>query len=719
MDTDQIQFESIGGLDLHPPRKIKIKVVGKNVAYLGAAYAEGQTPVSWMAMAITGGGENYELSIAFGNTVMRPGVHQASFTVGTADAEGKILKTKVVTVKVLIKARLELQSERLTEQRTYGADDGTHQLAIGVTADPQTQWQVSTAESWISLVTSQGQGDGTIKAVVNYADKEPGNYAAFLTVVDKSRPENKATLYYKLELATPQLTLNYTPVLLGGDDGITDNNLPLTFSVNTANKKYPYTLKLQTNDGSNWLQADKPNGLAGTEPQTVLLSSKPAAALSGEYSGKALVEVEVGKLRLSKEIPVQMQREFNRISLSSNGIHLSSAPDQQLLSRKIYVFNSRQQTDIPWQAKSDQSWLKVTATGTTADALTITAIPDGLARNQTHFANVTVSSPDPTVQNTEQIRVGFTPLSQVPGGQRIVLDAQEVTTTIHTAFSPVEPVLYVASQNKISFYDAYNGSLLGQYVTKLNTIDAITLSVDGLHLFIYDSSAKEINMLRTKDGQVLHRFKVHPASDYRVGLLHSRNNGESLLLGNNFHIFDTNTGLEMKLPRSGYAPVGKNLSAPYSPHRVSTGSVFYDVKVSTLNNYQVSTDFAYALPNAAISCQSYDGQFVYGLGGNPAVLTQHHWQLKKIVRQITLPAFGIALQCSVQGNIIAGLSNQQQGQPEILLYNAEGTLLQSFELPYLASLRRLNLSADGTQLMVLSYGAYDDGSVLRLFRLRH
>lgn len=721
MDTDQIQLESLGTFDLGSLRQINIQIKGKNVAYVGAAYSQNQTPVSWLNMTISGSGEKYQLYIEVGRYGMKPGSYTAAFTVGTADRQGNVLKTKVVTVKVLIKAPLKLQTDTLSEHRTYGANDGAHDVVFGLTADAQTQWQVSAGDPWVTVQQNQGQGGGSIRATVNYADKVPGTYQTSFTVTDKNRPENTVTLSYKLVLVAPVLKLQYTPVLLGGEDGLTENNLPLTISVNTADKQYPYSVTLQTNDGSPWLQADKLSGMVGQASQTVLLSSKPAPALAGEFSGKALVEVQVGTLLLRREVPVKMQREFNRITLSSNGVHLSSAPDQQLLSRPIQVFSSRNQTDIPWQAKSDQDWLQVTPTGTTGSALTVTALPAGLEPDRTYFATVTVSSDDPSVQNTEQIRVGFTPLSKVPVEQRIVIDRQPVDNDTHVAFSPVEPLLYVAYQNQISIYDAHDARLLGRYTVALNAINAIAVAVDGRQLFVYDKIAKEIAMLVPQTGEIQRRFKVNPASDYRVGLLHSRNNGESLLLGNNYHIFDTNTGLEMKLSDPYRAPVGRHLSASYSPYRVSSDSSYYDVRVSALNNYQVKNQWRFISNRAggevADSCQSYDGQYLYLLGINPAALARHNWRDTQTDWQLRHEPFGRSVQCSIRGQVIVGL-DQSDGQPDILVYSADGALLQQLELSYSADLSRIRVSADGAQLLALSYGSYDDGTVIRLYRLK-
>lgn len=720
MDTDHIELESLGTFDLGTPRQINIQILGKNVAYLGAAYDQNQIPASWLDIKISGGGEKYQLNLEVGRYGMKPGSYTAAFTVGTADAQGNVLKTKVVTVNVRIKAPLKLQTDTLTERKTYGVDEGRHELVFGLTADAQTQWQVSAADPWVTLLQPQGQGDGIIRATVNYADKLPGTYQTLLTVTDKNRPQNQVQLSYKFILAAPVMTLNYTAVLLGGEDGVTDNSLPLTFSVNTANKQYPYKVTLLTQDGSPWLQADKLSGMAGQVPQTITLRSKPAPALTGEFSGRALVEVQIDQVRLSGEVPVKMQREFNRISLSSNGVHLSSAPDQQLLSRQIHVFSSRNQTDIPWQATSDQAWLQVTATGNTGSALTLTARPEGLAPDRTHFATVTVSSSDASVQNTEQIRVGFTPLSKVPAQQKIVLNREYVINDTHVAFSPVEPLLYVAYQNQISIYDAHDARLLGQYTVALNSINAITVAVDGRQLFVYDKIAKEIAMLAPQSGEIQRRFKVHPSSDHRVGLLHLRNNGESLLLGNNYHIFDTNSGLEMKLSDPGRAPVGRHLSASYSPYRVSSGGSYYDVRVSALNNYQLKNQLHFISTHVgeeADSCQSYDGQYAYLLGINPAQLARHHWRDNTTNWRRTHEPFGRSLQCSVKGQVIVGVS-QIEGQPDVFVYNAEGTLLQQLELGYSASLNRIRLSADGAQLAALSYGTYDDGTVLRLYRLK-
>lgn len=73
---------------------------------------------------------------------------------------------------------------------------------------------------------------------------------------------------------------------------------------------------------------------------------------------------------------------------------------------------------MDWTASSDQAWLTVmNGSGMTPDSFQLTADPTSLPMEAISYANVTVSSTDPRVTNTEIVRVGLYRTASPPTAQ--------------------------------------------------------------------------------------------------------------------------------------------------------------------------------------------------------------------------------------------------------------------------------------------------------------
>src|SRR6187455_153910 len=77
-------------------------ITGSNVAIVGAAYANGQTQPSWLGINITGSGTTYSVVTSILSTALAPGQYTSTFSVGTADSSGAVLRSATFTVNYTV-----------------------------------------------------------------------------------------------------------------------------------------------------------------------------------------------------------------------------------------------------------------------------------------------------------------------------------------------------------------------------------------------------------------------------------------------------------------------------------------------------------------------------------------------------------------------------------------------------------------------------------------
>ncbi len=95
-------------------------MTGDGVAYVGAAYVKGQSQPGWIGINVPCSGRSCSVVLSIASTAIAPGQYTSTFTVGTADASGKVLQTKNVTVTSTVQARITLGGTAYASTFTYG-----------------------------------------------------------------------------------------------------------------------------------------------------------------------------------------------------------------------------------------------------------------------------------------------------------------------------------------------------------------------------------------------------------------------------------------------------------------------------------------------------------------------------------------------------------------------------------------------------------------------
>jgi len=177
---------------------------------------------------------------------------------------------------------------------------------------------------------------------------------------------------------------------------------------------HPFAITFETDSGGSCLTSNVTTGTVNAAGAVIQVSGDKTGRVGGTYTGRVKIAATIGDLVLTGEVPVTFNIEANRIVVGASGVGFSSSPAGSVLTRKVTVFSTIGRTDVPWQATSDQTWLTVTPSGMTGGAITLAAQPSGLSTDTTHFATVTVNSPDASVENQQTIRVGLYVNSAAP-----------------------------------------------------------------------------------------------------------------------------------------------------------------------------------------------------------------------------------------------------------------------------------------------------------------
>lgn len=691
---------------------INMTITGEGVTYAGAAYANGQTPVNWLQFDMSGSGKNYTLSVIVNPGLMATGQSTAAFTVGTSDAKGNVLSSKVVTVSADLWRGMQATITEKNELKRYGAVEDTLTFPVAFTADNRTNWQVSSNQTWLTLSQVSGQGDASFSASVDTTKLVAGNHQAEITVQDSQVSNHKLTFVYRLTLDTPMFDFTGEDGVLGGENGMEHNTISISFSPGTEQYSHPYRLSFETDNGIAWLTADESEGRVSGTGKTLQIRSIAPANMEGTFTGRAVLRVQVGQLEFTRTINIKLHKEHNRISLGSGAVALSSAPDKSLLSRDIPVLHSLDRTDLTWQARSDANWLSVTPSGAMGQSVTLQANPAGLAPDQTYYATVTVSADNPLSTNSEHIKVGFTILSTVPEQKVLTLPRTDSSyeDKIFRAVSPVQPVIVIGYGSNLAAYNIYTAEMLLDMTNSVAGVGGITYSFDGSKVFVFDNVDNEFVTLDAANGSTMATYPLGNIFSETLSLLHVKQNGKQMLYGMPGTVFDTETGAKIAIAENSQVPASKSLNAGYAPQQIiSAEGELFTAYYSALNGGQISSQYQYQLNPGQPGQACFDpyGRYIYMSFGAQYNFAGYNLQSANVDKILPGQAYPNAVVCSADGLIIGG-TNALYDQNDIFVYAADGRdlgMLNSAITPN--SQRRLvtrglSVSNDGSQLIAVT-----------------
>lgn len=689
-------------------REIAMSITGPKVAYVGAAYENGQTQPAWLGINLTGSGSSYKLVLRVLSTSLPAGQYTSTFAVGTADSDGKVLKKQNVTVTYTLTAGIAMTAAPLAAGFVFGDTRTSAPVSINVQA-ANRQWTLTSNAAWLQVPEGPQSGDAAVNGTIDVGNLAPGSYTATVSATSSADLADSTSIDIVITVTPAVFTVAPEAVLLGGTDGRSNTlQQAVNFSLSAGNGIHPYTVWLETDDGGSWLVADSTAGMVGSAGGTVTLTASRAGLTGGTRTGQLTISVDVNGTTLTEIRPVTFHTEASRIVTTASGVGLSRVPGRDVLTRRVKVLSNLGRTDVPWAATASESWLTVTPSGVTGEETVLTADPTGLAAGVTHFAEVTISSPDATVENPQSIRVGLH-----------VATAPPLTTTVDSdpaflAASPVEPL--VATNDglggSIELRDVYTGALVRTLQDAVGQAGGMVWSGDGRTLFVHDRANLRVVALSPATGAQSASYDdsgVESGDQGGLALAYLRPAGLPLLVTPGSRLFDLVTGAERTHP--DFRLASNAVSLAVSPDQSLVVADFGTVKRivrSALNGGTLLVDdgagFSTAQGKAGEACVAAAGDRIYSASGYPYEFPASSVATGAVVQQLPASNYPNSIQCVWNGLVVGGIDGYYAAT-DIWVYDgpsgaALAQLSSSVATGYRSLVDRgLAVSADGTRLV--------------------
>jgi Viral BACON domain len=673
---------------------------------------------SWMTINNFSGVGSGKLTLAINPSGLQVGTHQATIRLSDKDS---LLNAKTFVITVDVVAPISLSATDLSPTVFYGLDNAQVSVIEQLTASDITEWTIQSNQSWLQVANSSGIGSADLQILANMNGMAPGNYTAALVVVDKSNSRNTKTLNLSILVLPPQLTVYENTILLGDEDGLGSPVGELGFAVNSSNESSPYQISVETDESQNWLIVNSTNGLVSNLGTILAINADANNLHSGTYHATLHLKVQVGEIELNQSVSVIYNEEANRLVVSHQGVAFTASPNRSVLSRNLTIFSAIDRTDIPWNATSNQSWLSVTDGGMTGDQLQLIANPDGLSVG-THFAEVTIISPDNQVENQEKVRVGLTVLDEDPVDSFINFSTTKSLNDLVSnqilfgmVASPVEPLVFVNLENQISAYNLFTGDLERNFNIASSQARSLTISQDGRKLYVYDTGTFEVLEIDSETGEVLHRYKADdvgwmPENQYPEPA-YLRPNAKPILVSAGSNIYDLET--QELISDSVYHPGAPGISgAPFPNWLVTPWGDIYQYFYTALGSSSgaLKGDWImsglYAPHPQRQACTNTSHLFI--AGGATNIFTKYNLDNKNQEQSLMSESgYPNSIVCGWNGLVVGGI-NAYYGEKDIFVYDGNsGVKLMEFssstDTNYRSLFNRgLILSGDNQRLISVS-----------------
>ncbi len=458
-------------------------------------------------------------------------------------------------------------------------------------------WTINTASSWIVPDMTEGYSDGTFNVDIDPTGLSSGTHEGSITL-ESSFSGEVVTINVTLNIVLPTLTLSETDLEFND----TIDSLVFDIELNTGTNSYNWTAAITDGDGAA-LNFDNSGSVNGSTHSVYMNSFGPdgVSGLSeGRHSSTITYSVDVLGETVTQSIDAHLMTNIHRLHVSDNGIAFSQFPSSSILSKTVTIEDSYRLVDTPWTAESNQSWLTVTASGTTSDTLTLTANPDGLSTDTLHTAEITISSSNTAVETTEVIYVGLWVGSTNPAPhESVATSATEITA------DPIRPYVYAheTGASNITIYNIYQRTVVGTINGLGTNLGDMEVSSDGQTLFVVDNDAPAIVKVNLNDYSST-RFTINQSLP--TGFTLARNKGQSLLFTEHGLIYNTDTGEAVKDSENPGNTL--NFSTTSRPQAVDAslhGTVFCNMTVGVSPITVTCNHFAFSSYDNSIKLYSH------------------------------------------------------------------------------------------------------------------
>lgn len=678
------------------PQDQMLSIIGSDIPWSVAA------DQSWVILGTESGSGPADVSVGINPAGLEPGTYTSTISVTETDTNRTI---PVVLTFTVIEPTLSFDVESLGFAGINGAPIDIKTANLTMNNGQTIMWTATPSADWIVIGDTSETSPMTLNIGVDpsITPLASGSYTGVVSVTGTYDGITLSdTLNVSLDLTRAEFTVSPASVTLGGTYGLDFSNATLTTSLNTGANTYPWTAVL--NSSQNWLIADKVFG-ANANGEIITLDADRSDMVQGIFSGSIAITTQINGDTLSTSVPVTLNLSAHELVPSDVGIAFTSTPSNSALTATISVSDTYGFTDTPWSASSDQTWLTVTETGSTSDAITVTADPTGLSLDSTHYAVITLASSDVSIENSPTIRVALWKGSADPTA------ISSAVAYTHVQTDPIRPYAYVHNGgDSITVRNVYTGGVVNTWTSIGTTLGAMTVSDDGTYLYVVDTSNANVVIVDLDTGEVTNTIAV---GSNTALLTYARPAGHPILIAGDGQVYDGLTGdnhgaLSNTSGRTfGTSADGKNVCAlnmGYSPWSLSCHTLGYSSlgtgAVVSLSSRSLRGDGG----NGKDVALNADGSRVYVASGAPYSFTVLDGADLSYLESLTGAAYPNNVEIASNGTVV-GAANVWYGPYDLWVYDESGAEVSKQYLSgYAKSIRdrQVHISGDGRRIVVLT-----------------
>ncbi len=665
----------------------------------------------WIGITPGSGPGGGSVSVSVNPTGLDPNTYNGTVTFTAAG------NTATVNVSLSVAApAIQTSPDSLTFSGVNGATLASQSLNIGMNNGAALNWTATTplADTWLVLNRTTGTASDPLGVSVNPANGTlaSGTYNSSISLQASSGGSSfNKTVGVTMTLTKATLTANPASVTLGGSNGRDFSGVPVQLSLNTGTTSFTWN----SNGSSSFVQRTPSSGTVSATPVSVTLTPDATGLSGGTHTGSAVFTAQVNGDLVTLSVPVTFNQESHKLLVDGNGVAFAKTPTLSKLTQTLKVRDNLGLA-TSWAAAKDQSWLTVIASGTPGGDLVLTADPTGLATDNLYLATVTITSSDPSVENTEKVRVGLWVGSADPSPTTTITGP----TFTQIAADPIRPYAYVAVGTDVQIINVHTGLALPSISNVAAQVGPMTVSHDGSTLYAVDTINLKIVPV---DLTATPPTKGTPFSASLLSFVkvidYTRTNGVELIIsGSGGQIFDARTGALFPSTFIGNVAVGASRGGSrFCTVDVGDNGVLIScpsLDFTSLNGGQLllgSTGTASAQGvNAADIAVSADGTVAYVASGtNNGIIAVRKYSTQDLSFLGGFATAGLVnnVEVAADGRIFGASENVFTfGDPDVWVFTAAGTLLTTRELAPLSAsnilARQMKVSGDGLRLIVLT-----------------
>ncbi len=458
-----------------------------------------------------------------------------------------------------------------------------------------------------------------------------------------------------------------------------------------------------------WVTLDKAQGVGSS---SISVQVDPASLGSGSHEATLTIQPLDGGQATT--VPIHAILKARRITVSRNGLALSSVPGQGILRRSVTLFDNLGGADGVWTASSDQAWLHIESI--TQNRLTVVADPTDLPIGMS-YASVAVQSLAPKVENGEVIRVGLWKTATAPtdgalGNLAPTYDSYGQNVAM--AMDPIRPWLYVArtTGSVVEAFNVYTGAVDATFPPVADqAFTGLVASSDGRYLFAASSQSQNLFRLDLDSGSWNTEVSYPTANTSSRHLVYLRPEGRPVVLLMDQGLFvDAATGSKL----SPTMPWGSDTRFTVAEDQIHLyGNVRYrleyDPAAKTMQ--AIMTHIVPLVAGFTDVAINRDGTRMYtNWGPNDNFYSFSAYAFDpaagfSFIRSLPGAAYPTAVEVGDNGVLYAGM-DRYYDEETVYAYAPDGTRLATYSIGTYKSLMRddqgLMLSSDGQRLILVS-----------------